>query len=222
MPAKSWGSRGRLQANAPVPHIPSPKLVEMVEQVRRGTADVARSRENIQQHMATMVQHIVKLDEQARLARDAHREDLALEALTRKQELKHKLTELGKANERLENDELELKRRLKLLEERVAALKRQGTEILRQDGRQLDPDSGSFGLGAPLGERNSRLIPQAVKIAVAARDGAMCRQCGSTDDLHFDHVIPWSKGGANTVNNIQLLCGPCNRRKGTDDIPASW
>jgi HNH endonuclease len=73
---------------------------------------------------------------------------------------------------------------------------------------------------APLGERNTRTIPQDVKIQVAARDVGRCRQCGSTADLHFDHVIPWSKGGANTVNNIQLLCGPCNRRKGADDIPA--
>lgn len=72
---------------------------------------------------------------------------------------------------------------------------------------------------APVGERNTRSIPQDVKIAVAARDGGRCRQCGSTTDLHFDHVIPWSKGGANTVPNIQLLCGPCNRRKGADDIP---
>jgi HNH endonuclease len=72
---------------------------------------------------------------------------------------------------------------------------------------------------APVGERNTRSIPQDVKIAVAARDGGRCRQCGSTTELHFDHVIPWSKGGANTVTNIQLLCGPCNRRKGADDIP---
>lgn len=74
---------------------------------------------------------------------------------------------------------------------------------------------------APVGERNTRSIPQDVKIAVAARDSGRCRQCGSATDLHFDHVIPWSKGGANTVANIQLLCGPCNRRKGTDDIPAA-
>jgi HNH endonuclease len=73
---------------------------------------------------------------------------------------------------------------------------------------------------APVGERNTRSIPQDVKIAVAARDGGRCRQCGSATDLHYDHVIPWSKGGANTVANIQLLCGPCNRRKGADDIPA--
>ncbi len=75
---------------------------------------------------------------------------------------------------------------------------------------------------APMGERNSRYIPQDVRIAVAARDGGRCRMpgCGSTDDLHYDHVIPWSKGGANTVNNIQLLCGYHNRLKGADNIPA--
>jgi hypothetical protein len=73
---------------------------------------------------------------------------------------------------------------------------------------------------APIGQRTTRSIPQAVKIAVAARDGGRCRECASALDLHFDHVIPWSKGGANTVQNIQLLCGSCNRRKGADDIPA--
>ncbi len=73
---------------------------------------------------------------------------------------------------------------------------------------------------APVGERNTRVILQDVKIKVTVRDQGRCRQCGSDEDLHFDHVIPWSKGGANTVANIQLLCGPCNRRKGADDIPA--
>ena len=72
--------------------------------------------------------------------------------------------------------------------------------------------------GAP-GERNSRAIPQDVKIAVSVRDQGKCVQCGSAEDLHFDHKVPWSRGGTNTVNNIQLLCGPCNRRKGADDIP---
>lgn len=73
---------------------------------------------------------------------------------------------------------------------------------------------------APAGERNTRAIPQDVKIAVSVRDRGMCRQCGSRQNLHFDHVVPWSRGGANTVNNIQLLCGPCNLRKGAYDIPA--
>jgi hypothetical protein len=70
-----------------------------------------------------------------------------------------------------------------------------------------------------IGERQSRAIPQDVKIAVVLRDQGMCVQCGSTEDLHFDHKIPWSKGGTNTVNNIQLLCGRCNRRKGASYNP---
>jgi len=65
----------------------------------------------------------------------------------------------------------------------------------------------------PVGERHHRRIPQDVKIAVSARDGGRCRQCGSTQKLHFDHIIPVSKGGANTIANLQLLCGPCNRSK---------
>jgi 5-methylcytosine-specific restriction endonuclease McrA len=70
-----------------------------------------------------------------------------------------------------------------------------------------------------IGERNSRSIPQDVKIAVALRDQGKCVQCGAAEDLHYDHKIPWSRGGTNTINNIQLLCGRCNRRKGADDIP---
>jgi hypothetical protein len=66
--------------------------------------------------------------------------------------------------------------------------------------------------GAP-GERNSRVIPQDVKIAVASRDQGKCVQCGSAENLHYDHKIPYSRGGSNTVNNIQLLCGRCNRRR---------
>jgi hypothetical protein len=77
----------------------------------------------------------------------------------------------------------------------------------------VTPRYSSPGLGAP-GERNSRIIPQDVKIAVTLRDQGKCVQCGSQDELHYDHKIPWSRGGASTMNNIQLLCGRCNRRKG--------
>jgi hypothetical protein len=75
------------------------------------------------------------------------------------------------------------------------------------------PDGAAPRPGAA-GERNSRSIPQDVKIAVSHRDQGRCVECGSSQELHFDHKIPWSRGGANTVNNIQLLCGRCNRRKG--------
>lgn len=60
---------------------------------------------------------------------------------------------------------------------------------------------------------SSRRIPQDVKTAVYQRDKGRCVQCGATDYLEFDHIIPFSKGGANTVDNIQLLCRRCNLRK---------
>ena len=60
----------------------------------------------------------------------------------------------------------------------------------------------------------SRHIPDRVKREVWARDGGRCVKCGATEYLEFDHIIPFSKGGANTTNNIQLLCRKCNLLKG--------
>jgi hypothetical protein len=56
-------------------------------------------------------------------------------------------------------------------------------------------------------------IPQRVKDLVWKRDGGVCVKCGSNKNLEFDHIIPVSKGGANTYRNIQLLCEKCNRKK---------
>lgn len=56
-------------------------------------------------------------------------------------------------------------------------------------------------------------IPQEVMDKVWNRDGGKCVQCGSQDNLEFDHIIPHSKGGANTYRNLQLLCQDCNRKK---------
>jgi len=58
-----------------------------------------------------------------------------------------------------------------------------------------------------------RSISQETKIKVFARDGGRCVQCGSPYDLQYDHIIPFSLGGGNGPENIQILCGPCNRRK---------
>lgn len=61
---------------------------------------------------------------------------------------------------------------------------------------------------------SSRLIPSAVKLAVWQRDGGKCVTCGATDNLHFDHIIPYSRGGTSLrAENIQLLCARHNLAK---------
>ncbi len=64
-----------------------------------------------------------------------------------------------------------------------------------------------------------RIIPTAVKLSVWKRDGGRCVMCGSTDELHFDHDLPWSKGGTSlTEDNVQLLCARHNLKKGNNIV----
>lgn len=61
---------------------------------------------------------------------------------------------------------------------------------------------------------HTRLIPSEVKKEVWKRDEGKCVLCGSTKNLHFDHDLPFSKGGTSiTPKNIRLLCMSCNLSK---------
>ena len=63
---------------------------------------------------------------------------------------------------------------------------------------------------------HKRLIPTAVKVEVWRRDGGRCIHsgCGSNKNLHFDHDIPFSKGGSSlTAANVRLLCAKHNLEK---------
>lgn len=60
----------------------------------------------------------------------------------------------------------------------------------------------------------TRIIPTSVKLEVWKRDKGQCVKCGSRDNLHFDHILPFSKGGTSlTAKNIQLLCARHNLEK---------
>ncbi len=67
--------------------------------------------------------------------------------------------------------------------------------------------------GPQLRER-TRVIPTNVKKIVWQRDGGKCVQCGASDELHFDHDLPYSKGGTSiSPDNVRILCARHNLQK---------
>ena len=68
-------------------------------------------------------------------------------------------------------------------------------------GSKVQPDEG-------------QRISHDTRLFVWTRDGGRCRNCGSTKNLHFDHIIPRVWGGGGTAENVELLCRDCNLKKG--------
>lgn len=62
--------------------------------------------------------------------------------------------------------------------------------------------------------KHERMIPTSVKVEVWKRDKGQCRMCGQTTGLHYDHILPFSKGGrSDDVRNVQILCARHNLQK---------
>ena len=65
--------------------------------------------------------------------------------------------------------------------------------------------------------KTKRHPSERLKVQVLMRDGNKCRLCGVTligDNIHFDHIKPWSKGGETVLENLQILCDKHNLAKG--------
>ena len=63
-----------------------------------------------------------------------------------------------------------------------------------------------------------RAFPEDIKLAVWERQNHRCPLCGKEFDLEFmegDHITPWREGGRTVIENCQMLCRECNRRKGS-------
>ncbi len=96
------------------------------------------------------------------------------------------------------------------LAQRISALMRD-SEIQRQSGiipYVLTGDEHFLDL---------RAFPEDIKLAVWESQGHRCAICGKEFDFEFmegDHITPWREGGRTVVENCQMLCRDCNRRKG--------
>lgn len=91
------------------------------------------------------------------------------------------------------------------LNERAIELQRLRRRVERQR-RILVP-----GTGTTQGQRRA-LSDELVRV-ILERD-QVCQECGSDEDLQLDHVIPVSRGGNDSEDNLRVLCGTCNRRRG--------
>lgn len=64
--------------------------------------------------------------------------------------------------------------------------------------------------------RNAPVVEQIDRDAIVARDNSTCYLCGrqlATGDIHIDHVVPLSRGGTHTADNLRVACQHCNNRK---------
>jgi hypothetical protein len=112
-----------------------------------------------------------------------------------------------KALEHLENHKYIRRRSLKSGQELI--------KLLRLYEEPL-PNFKPYQPGEPKddGRRRRAFIPSGVRYAVIRRDAGRCRYCGKTPKtIHLDHVIPWSRGGSDAVENLVSSCQSCNSRK---------
>lgn len=62
----------------------------------------------------------------------------------------------------------------------------------------------------------SRNVSRSTIIKVAKRDGMVCQICKKNilpEEIQYDHIIPWSKGGSSEESNIRILCQECNTKR---------
>ncbi len=93
------------------------------------------------------------------------------------------------------------------------------TDVDRVDSADVCSEQTPIEL--PLFKHKTKRFPsERLKVQVLMRDGNRCRLCGITltgNNIHFDHIKPWSKGGETVLENLQVLCDVHNLAKGNLD-----
>ncbi len=93
----------------------------------------------------------------------------------------------------------------------------QKAELVSATGRYFHSERSSFDEPSVVRLAYFVKVPYQARIglnrrAVFARDGHSCQYCGATAE-NIDHVVPRSKGGTHTWENVVAACRPCNMRK---------
>jgi 5-methylcytosine-specific restriction endonuclease McrA len=106
----------------------------------------------------------------------------------------------------------------------IVLVLKEKAEVLERGARRLRAVSRSYAWPIVIRLLSFVRVPrhEARKItrrAVFARDGYACQYCGAAHRLTVDHVVPRSRGGRSTWDNVVTSCAPCNARKG-DHLPS--
>jgi len=94
-----------------------------------------------------------------------------------------------------------------------------------EEPQQADTDTNQGLAGStvdpgPAKRRTPREVSDRQRFRILVRDGFRCTACGASPlitpgvELHVDHVLPWSKGGETTDDNLLTKCKQCNLGKG--------
>ena len=92
-------------------------------------------------------------------------------------------------------------------------------ESILPENAHVAPQEKEPAKGTTPHQKTSRDINLRLRFMVMQRDNFKCCACGASPakspdvELHVDHIIPWSKGGETTIDNLQTLCSKCNLGK---------
>lgn len=101
----------------------------------------------------------------------------------------------------------------------TVAIAKRISELMPQAGNEIQRATGIIPYVLTGDERylDLRTFPEDIKLAVWQQQGGRCNHCGKEFDIEFmegDHITPWRDGGRTVMDNCQMLCRDCNRRKG--------
>ena len=113
-------------------------------------------------------------------------------------------------------NEADLQRIHRMLDDAHRRWMKSAGELQREAERNLQLTQANIAA-----RKRSRYIPNRSKIAASVRTNGICYHCREKPIEHFDHLIPFSKGGSNEPHNIVGSCGPCNWDK-SDSMPGEW
>ena len=98
------------------------------------------------------------------------------------------------------------------------ALEEQISELMKDEYEEITSKKGIYEYVLSGDDRflSIRAFRDSEKRMVYERQNGICPKCGKhfdIKDMEADHITPYSKGGHTTIDNCQMLCRDCNRRK---------